>query len=188
MSWREKAAKISKGPHDPVPKVTKPPSGTFDTDPGRHSESFHGAAASSPLTPEERAWFDGYAVACVNCRHFTSKDGPVGQCRRYGTEAFATPVFDCRGYWPADSALVDLARRRHKVADQLRADPALRYSFDVQGATPAGPASGPVSVMLGVRMADGSIVAAELHIPGDRWPGLAAFAEHWRKAAEGAPS
>lgn len=188
MSWREKAAKISKAPHDPVPKVTKPASGTFGTDPERHPESFQGASASSPLTPEERAWFDGFAVACVNCRHFTAKDGPVGECRRYGTEAFAAPVFDCPGYWPADPALVDLARRQHKVADQLRADPVLRYAFDVHGASPSGPASEAVSVVLGLRDQGGAIVTGELRVPADRWPGIAVFTHFWRKAAEGLQS
>ncbi len=127
---------------------------------------------------------------CSACAHFTATPDktPDGWCRKHRTEAFATPVFDCRGYWPADPTLVDLARRRHKVADQLRADPALRYAFDAVNATPTAPASDPVSVVLGLRDASGVIVTGELCIPAARWPGLAAFAEHWRKAAEAPPS
>jgi hypothetical protein len=70
------------------------------------------------------------------------------------------------------------------VGRQLEADPTLRYSFDVQGATPSGPAQTDVSVMLGLRVADGSIVTGELTVAADRWPGLALFCEYWRQAAE----
>ena len=96
-------------------------------------------------------------------------------------------MFECRGYRPADPALVALARRRHAVAADLKAHPEARYSFDVQGATPSGPAVADVSVMLGVRTADGAIVAGELRVPAARWPGVGAFAEHWRQAGEALP-
>ena len=74
------------------------------------------------------------------------------------------------------------------VVARLEPDPALRYSFDVQGATATAPADGTVSVLLGLRVADGSIVTAELRIPGNRWPGIALFNEHLRLAAEAKPS
>ena len=83
---------------------------------------------------------------------------------------------------------VALARRRHAVAKQLEADPSLRYSFDVANASPTGPASGPVSVVLALRDSTGVVVAGELRIPADRWPGVGAFAEHWRQASEAPPS
>ena len=82
----------------------------------------------------------------------------------------------------------DLEPRRQVVSDQLRAEPALRYAFDVRGASPASPAPGPVSVMLGLRDADGQIVTGELRIPTEKWPGLAVFTAYWREAAETRPS
>ncbi len=127
---------------------------------------------------------------CSACGHFEARpnSAPDGWCNRLSVETWAAPMFQCDRYRPADPTLVDLARRRHKVADQLRADPGLRYAFDVRGATPTAPADGPVSVLLGLRDASGVIVTGELRIPGNRWLGLAAFAEHWRKGADGAPS
>ena len=123
---------------------------------------------------------------CACCKHFEARPGdtPNGWCARYQVEAWDAPLFECRGYRPADPELLALARRRHGVAKQLEADPSLRYAFDVQGATPSGQAQTDVSVMLGVRTADGDIVAGELRIPADRWPGLALFTEYWRQAAE----
>ena len=96
-------------------------------------------------------------------------------------------MFECRGYRPADPALVALARRRHAVAKQLEADPSLRYAYDVQDATPSGPASGPVSVVLALRDSTGAIVAGELRVAAERWPGLALFTEYWRQAGEALP-
>ena len=93
-------------------------------------------------------------------------------------------MFECRGYRPADPALVALARRRHAVAKQLEADPSLRYAYDVQDATPSGPASGPVSVVLALRDSTGAIVAGEIRVAAERWPGLTPFCEHWRESAE----
>ena len=78
----------------------------------------------------------------------------------------------------------DLERRRQAVADQLRAEAALKYAFDVRGASPVRPAPGPVSVMVGLRDAEGRIVTGELHIPAEMWPGLAVFTAYWREAAE----
>ncbi len=78
----------------------------------------------------------------------------------------------------------DLEPRRQVVSDQLRADPALRYAFDVRGASPARTAPGPVSVMLGLRDAAGRIVTGELSIPAEKWPGLTVFTAYWREAAE----
>lgn len=80
-----------------------------------------------------------------------------------------------------------LERRRQKVISTLRAAPALRHAFDVQGAAP-GQAVCDVSVMLGLRDAGGQIVTGELRVPGDRWPGLAVFDAFWRQAAERPPA
>ncbi len=89
---------------------------------------------------------------------------------------------------PAAPAARELERRRAAVVARLEADPALRYSFDVQGASPTAPANGTVSVMLGLRTAGGSIVTGLLRIPGARWPGIALFNESLRAAAEARPS
>ena len=126
---------------------------------------------------------------CSACTHFQPRAGetPDGWCTRHQVEAWAEPLFECRTYRPADPVLVALARRRHAVAKQLEADPTLRYAFDVQGATPSGPAVADVSVMLGLLAADGAIVAGELRVPAERWPGVGAFAEHWRQAGEALP-
>lgn len=123
---------------------------------------------------------------CSACTHFQPRAGetPDGWCSRHKVETWAAPLFECRGYRPADPGLVVMGRRRHAVAKQLEADPTLRHSFDVQGAAPSGPAQTDVSVVLGVRTADGAIVAGELRVPADRWPGLTHFCEHWRESAE----
>ena len=71
------------------------------------------------------------------------------------------------------------------MAADLKAHPETRYAFDAVNATPSGPAQADVSVMLGVRTADGSIVAGELRVPAERWPGVGAFTQYWRMAAEG---
>ena len=85
------------------------------------------------------------------------------------------------------SAARDLERRRAEVVARLKADSALRYAFDVQGAAPDQSARD-VSVMLGLRDSAGTIVTGELCVPADRWPGLAVFTAYWRQAAEGRPS
>ena len=127
---------------------------------------------------------------CSACTHFQPRAGetPDGWCTRHQVEAWAEPLFECRTYRPADPVLVALARRRHAVAKQLEADPTLRYAFDVQGATPSGPASGSVSVVLALRDSTGAIVAGELRVPAERWPGLTPFCKHWRESAEARPS
>ena len=126
---------------------------------------------------------------CSACAHFEGRPGDTadGWCARHQVETWAAPLFECRTYRPADAALVAWARRRHAVGKRLEADPALRYAFDVQGATPSGPAQADVSVVLGVRTADGSIVAGELTVPEGRWPGLTPFCEYWRGCDEGTP-
>ena len=80
-----------------------------------------------------------------------------------------------------------LERRRQKVISTLRAAPALRHAFDVQGAAP-GQAVCDVSVMLGLRNSAGTIVTGELRVPATKWPGLAVFTAYWRQAADGRPS
>ncbi len=126
---------------------------------------------------------------CSACAHFEARptEAPDGWCTRHKIETWAAPAFTCPTYRPADPALVALAHRRHAAAKQLEADPALRYAFDVAGATPSGPASGPVSVVLALRDSTGRICAGELRIPPDRWPGVGAFSKYWRTAAEGKP-
>ncbi len=129
--------------------------------------------------------------ACATCAHYTAAPGktPDGWCRKHRAETWGAYAGGCASDWTAaDPAARTLEHRRAAVVARLEADPALRYSFDVQGATPSAPADGPVSVLLGLRMGDGSIVTGELHIPGDRWPGIALFNEHLRLAAEGKPS
>ena len=123
---------------------------------------------------------------CSACAHFQPRPSEArdGWCTRHQVETWAEPLFECRTYRPAAPALVALARRRHAVAKQLEADPSLRYAYDVQDATPSGPASGPVSVVLALRDSTGAIVAGELRVPADRWPGLTPFCEYWREAAE----
>jgi hypothetical protein len=129
--------------------------------------------------------------ACARCLHFRAKPGqtPDGWCRKHRTETWSAYANGCADDWTlADSAARELERRRADVVVRLTANPALRYSFDVANASPTGPAERPVSVMLGLRTASGSIVTGEARIPANRWPGPALFAEHLRMAAEALPS
>lgn len=91
---------------------------------------------------------------------------------------------------PPAPAVADLERRRAEVVARLKADSALWYAFDVQGAAPgqAVPDARDVSLMLGLRDSAGTIVTGELRVPSDRWPGLSVFAAFWRQAAERRPS
>ena len=127
---------------------------------------------------------------CSACAHFQTRPGetPDGWCTRHEVETWAAPLFQCGAYRPADAALVALARRRAAVVKQLQAEPALRYAFAVQGASPIVPASGPVSVVLALRDSTGAIVTGEVVVPADRWPGVAVFTAYWRDAAERKPS
>ena len=130
-------------------------------------------------------------AVCGSCAHYRAKAGqtPDGWCARHKVETWGAYADGCADDWqPANADVRALERRRADVVARLKADPALRYSFDVANASPAAPADGPVSVMLGLRTATGAIVTAELRIPADRWPGIALFTEHWRIAAEGLPS
>ncbi len=139
------------------------------------------AANAPPLPPK----------ACATCAHFTPAPGktPDGWCRKHRTETWGAYAGGCAADWtPADPAARTLERRRAAVVARLEADPGLRYSFDAANAAPTAPANGPVSVLLGLRMAGGGIVTGELRIPGDRWPGIVLFGEHLRLAAEGRPS
>lgn len=117
---------------------------------------------------------------CSACAHFgtRTRSSPEGWCRRFSVETWPAPLFQCGAYRPADRALVDLARRRAEVVKALRAHPALRHAFDVVGASPAGPAAEPVSVMLGLRDCTGAIVTAEMRVPAERWD-MAAFVAYW---------
>ena len=129
--------------------------------------------------------------ACGSCAHYRPAPGkqPDGWCAGHKVGTWGAYADGCADGWtPADPATRTLERRRAAVVARLQADPALRYAFDVQGATPSGPASGPVSVVLGLRDSMGAIVTGELTAPAERWPGLALFTEYWRMAAEARPS
>jgi hypothetical protein len=129
--------------------------------------------------------------ACATCAHYRAKSGqaPDGWCTKYRTETWGAYANGCANDWqPAEPDARTLERRRAAVIARLEADPALRYGFDVRGATPNAPADGPVSVMLGLRTTDGAIVTGELRLPADRWPGMALFTAYWRQAAEARPS
>ena len=111
---------------------------------------------------------------CSACRSFQARTateigGANGWCNRFHVETWSEPLFICAGYVPADALTVALHRRGVEVVQRLKAKPALRYSWDVENATPAGPASSDVSVMLGIRQGDGTILTGALRIPGDRW-------------------
>ena len=129
--------------------------------------------------------------ACGSCLHFRPAPGkqPDGWCTRHKVETWAQYAGGCADDWtPADSAARELERRRTDVVARLKADPELRYSFDVANASPTAPADGPVSVMLGLRTATGTITTGEARIPANRWPGVALFGERLRMAAEALPS
>lgn len=78
-----------------------------------------------------------------------------------------------------------LEGRRAKVAAMLRADQALRYACDVQGASLKGEPSGPVSVMLGMRDSSGTTITGEFVVPAEKWD-LESFIAYWD--AQGRPS
>jgi len=157
---------------------------------GRQSSAKSEAAPTeTPSTPAATPTVP--SGACATCAHYRAKPGqaPDGWCVKHRTETWAQYAGGCAADWsPAAPAARALERRRAAVVARLEADPALRYSFDVQGASPTAPANGTVSVLLGLRMTDGSIVSGELRVPADRWPGIALFSEHLRMAAEGRPS
>ena len=150
--------------------------------PARSGRASMGAAPVAPPSGMAR---------CSACAHFTATPDktPDGWCRKHRTETWSAYANGCADDWTlADSAARELERRRADVVVRLTANPALRYSFDVANASPTGPAERPVSVMLGLRTASGSIVTGEARIPANRWPGPALFAEHLRMAAEALPS
>ena len=135
------------------------------------------AANAPPLPPK----------ACATCAHFTPAPAktPDSWCRKHRTETWGAYAGGCAADWTAaDQATRTLERRRAAVVARLVSDPALKHAFDVQGATPTAPADGTVSMLLGLRMADGSITTGELRIPADRWPGIAVFSEFWDAAGE----
>lgn len=142
------------------------------------SQHTHSASAAAPPVGMAR---------CSACAHFgtRTRSSPEGWCRRFSVETWPASLFHCGAYRPADAVLVDLARRRAEVVKALRADPCLRYAFEVAGASPAGAAAGPVSVVLAVRDPAGAIFTGELRVPADRWD-MAAFVAHW--SAQNKPS
>lgn len=127
---------------------------------------------------------------CATCAHYRAvPDDTSGRCAKHRTETWGEFADGCAGDWaPSDPAARELERRRAGVIARLKADPALRYSFDVADVPLRCPADRDVLVLLGLRDAAGQIVTGELRIPADRWPGIAVFTEHWRRAAEGLPS
>ena len=111
---------------------------------------------------------------CAACRSFQARpagepNGIEGWCTRFHVETWSEPLFVCAGYVPADPGVVALHRRRVEVIQRLKAQPAVRYAWDVENASPAGPASTDVSVMLGIRQGDGTILTGALRIPAARW-------------------
>ena len=125
---------------------------------------------------------------CGSCWHFRPAPGqaPDGRCARYGGEAWAALTGGCDGGWePRDPVAREQERRRVEVAERLKADPALRYAFDVANASATGPAQREVSVMLGLRDRDGRIITGELRVPAAKWD-MAAFLAYWD--AQGRPS
>ena len=167
-----------------------------------HKRELLAALTETPSTPAAAQTVP--SGACAACAHYRAKPGqiPDGWCVKHRTETWAAYTGGCAADWtPAAPAARVLERRCAAVVARLEADPALRYSFDVQGASlersshkdgsfpgPRVPAPSPVSVMLGLRDSAGRIVTGELCIPGDRWPGIALFTEYLRLAAEGRPS
>lgn len=129
--------------------------------------------------------------ACATCAHYRAKPGqtPDGWCARHKVETWGAYSDGCADDWtPATENARVLERRRAEVIARLKADTKMRYSFEVQGASPAGPAQTDVLVLLGLRDSTGRIVTGELRVPANRWQGLALFAEYWRQATEGWPS
>jgi hypothetical protein len=149
------------------------------------------AEAAPPERPITPATVTTPTGACATCLHFRAKPGqtPDGWCVKHRTETWGAYADGCAADWqPAAPAARELERRRQRVIARLQADPALRYSFDVANASLTAPASGPVSVLLGLRTATGGIVTGEAHIPAALWPGVAMFNERLRQSAEGLPS
>ena len=66
-----------------------------------------------------------------------------------------------------------------------RMAPGCWFESTNSNASPIGPASGPVSVVLALRDSTGAIVSAELRVPAERWD-MAAFVTYWN--AQGTPS
>ena len=170
-------------PSDPAPAATATtatkPRPTTPGNPQSVAEVANGAVA----TPAP--------FACATCASLRPAPGkqPDGWCEKFKTETFGQFTGGCPDGWtPADPAARELARRRARVVDDLTAHPEARYSFQVAGASPSGPGSSAVSVVLGIHMKAMSIIVCELVVPADRWPGLAIFIGHWRLAAEGKPS
>ena len=119
--------------------------------------------------------------ACATCLHFTAASGktPDGWCGRYGVRTWGGYASGCLGdFVPMSAVTRAIESRRRKVTDMARAAPALRYVYDVAGASPIGAAAGPVSVMLGLRDSAGAIVTGELTVPAERWD-MAAFFACW---------
>ncbi len=128
--------------------------------------------------------------ARATCAHYrTALETSLGRCAMHRTEIWGDIPDGCANDWtPADSAAREFERRRAGVVARLKADPVLRYSFDVANAPLSGPADRDVRVLLGLRTADGGVVTGHITIPAARWPGLAMFNEHWRRAAEARPT
>jgi hypothetical protein len=180
MSWLERAAQeFSEKAQDPTIKTIKTQVSEVLEVPGPSiSQKIEGRESTRPLPPN----------ACATCAHYAATPGKAadGWCRKHRTETWGAYTGGCAADWtPADPATRARERRRAALVARLEADPALRYSFDVANATPTAPAGGPVSVLLGLRMADGNIVTGELTVPAERWD-MAAFIAYW--AAQGRPS
>lgn len=144
-----------------------------------HGHPSAGSAVSLRRDSEKLRLTQAQPVRCHDCRHFEPRPGeqPDGWCVKFVMETWATVLFACGGYAQSEAAR-QLEARRQKVTGLLHADPALKYSFDVQGASPIGQPAGAVSVMLGMRDSSGTIVTGELAVPPEKWD-MAAFIAYW---------
>lgn len=128
--------------------------------------------------------------ACATCAHYrAAPDDSSGRCARYRAETWGHLADGCANDWkPADPVAQELNRRHAGLVARLKAEPSLRYAFDVADASLRGRADRDVRVLLGLRDSGGHIFTGEITIPAGRWPGIVIFNEHWRQATEGRPS
>ena len=188
MNWLERAAREIPGTAEtPAAETAKTPVSSFLAVPqGGIFQKSGDADADRAPSERDKPKFAGPPPgrSCATCVHFRKTPGknPDGWCQRHRVETFGDFADGCvGGFTPVAQ---ELERRRQAVTDRLKADPVLRYAFDVQGASPGPGAPGPVSVMLGLRDRDGRILTGLLTVPADRWPGVAVFSAFWRDAAE----
>ena len=146
----------------------------------QHSQDSQGADSHlRNSSPAPQAAAVGRAVTCSACRHFQPRpsERPDGWCGKFAAETWTAVPFACDGFEQSQASR-RLEGRRQKVVGMLRADSALKYSFDVLAASPIGAPAGPVSVMFGLRDSSGQIVTGELAVPADKWD-MVSFIRYW---------